>query len=93
LRATPGSSLRIQTLTNTPPANGGKALALQIDVTHVDQVKRLVDTAVQTFGRINVMINNAGLMPQSLLENLKVDDWYSTGLLPREADHRHITPQ
>jgi NADP-dependent 3-hydroxy acid dehydrogenase YdfG len=66
---------RIQALTETLVANGGKALALQTDVTHVDQVKRLVDTAVQTFGRIDVVINNAGLMPQSLLENLKVDDW------------------
>jgi NADP-dependent 3-hydroxy acid dehydrogenase YdfG len=35
----------------------------------------VVDTAVQTCGRIDVMINNAGLMPQSLLEHLKIDEW------------------
>jgi NADP-dependent 3-hydroxy acid dehydrogenase YdfG len=35
----------------------------------------LVDTAVQTYGRIDVMINNAGLMPQSPLERLKIDEW------------------
>jgi NADP-dependent 3-hydroxy acid dehydrogenase YdfG len=34
-----------------------------------------VDTAVQTYGRIDVLINNAGLMPQSLLERLKMDEW------------------
>jgi NADP-dependent 3-hydroxy acid dehydrogenase YdfG len=38
-------------------------------------VKKLVDAAVQTYGRIDVMINNAGLMPQSPLERLKVDEW------------------
>ena len=38
-------------------------------------MKALVDAAVQTYGRIDVMINNAGLMPQSPLERLKVDEW------------------
>jgi NADP-dependent 3-hydroxy acid dehydrogenase YdfG len=35
---------------------------------------RSVDAAVQTYGRIDVMINNAGLMPQAPLERLKVDE-------------------
>ncbi len=50
-------------------------LAIQTDVKHLDQVKKLVDAAVEAYGRIDVMINNAGLMPQSLLENLKIDEW------------------
>jgi NADP-dependent 3-hydroxy acid dehydrogenase YdfG len=54
---------------------GGKALAVPTDVTHFDQVKQLVDAAVGTFLRIDVMINNAGLMPQSPLERLKIGDW------------------
>ena len=45
------------------------------DVTDRDQVKGLVDAAVQAYGRIDVMINNAGLMPQAPLERLKVDEW------------------
>lgn len=45
------------------------------DVTDCGQVKRLVDAAVRTVGRVAVMINNAGLMPQALLELLKVDEW------------------
>jgi NADP-dependent 3-hydroxy acid dehydrogenase YdfG len=55
-------------------ALGDKA-AVETDVVKRDQVKRLVDTAVKTHGRIDVIINNAGLMPHSLLERGKVDDW------------------
>ncbi|HRT26889.1 MAG TPA: SDR family oxidoreductase [Syntrophales bacterium] len=66
---------RLRSLAEELTANGGKALAVVTDVTQVDQVKALVDAAVQTFGRIDVMINNAGLMPSSLLERLRVEDW------------------
>jgi NADP-dependent 3-hydroxy acid dehydrogenase YdfG len=66
---------RLKSLADELTARGGKALAVATDVTHCDQVKRLVDAAVQKFGRIDVMINNAGLMPQSPLERLKVDEW------------------
>ena len=54
---------------------GGKALAMATDVTHYDQIQELVDAAVTTFGRIDVLINNAGLMPHSPLERLRIDDW------------------
>ncbi len=69
---------RLKSLADELTANGGKALAVATDVTHCDQVKRLVDAAVQKFGRIDVMINNAGLMPHSPLERLKIDDWDRT---------------
>jgi NADP-dependent 3-hydroxy acid dehydrogenase YdfG len=49
--------------------------AAQTDVTDRTQVKRLVDGAVAMHGRLDVILNNAGLMPQSLLERGKVDDW------------------
>ena len=66
---------RIQVLAEELTAKGGKALAVTTDVTKRDQVKHLVDTAVQAYGRIDVMINNAGLMPNSPIERLKVEDW------------------
>jgi len=66
---------RIQSLADEITKNGGKALVVTTDVTERDQVKELVDKTVEGFGRIDVMINNAGLMPQSLLERLKVDEW------------------
>jgi len=66
---------RLQKLADELTGSGGKALAVETDVTHCDQVKRLVDAAVQKFGRVDVMLNNAGLMQQSPLERLKVDEW------------------
>jgi NADP-dependent 3-hydroxy acid dehydrogenase YdfG len=53
----------------------GKGDVRQTDVTEYAQVKRLVDHAVQLHGRIDVIINNAGLMPHSPLERGKVQDW------------------
>ena len=69
---------RLQKLVGELTAKGGKALALATDVTDHNQVKNLVDAAVQKFGRIDVMINNAGVMPHSPLERLKIDDWNRT---------------
>jgi len=66
---------RLRSLADELTGSGGKAIAIATDVTRYDQVKRLVDAAVHTYGRIDVMINNAGLMPQSPLERLKIDDW------------------
>ncbi|MFG1383974.1 SDR family oxidoreductase [Xanthobacter versatilis] len=53
----------------------GAAAAVETDVTDPAQVKRLVDGAVAAHGRIDVLLNNAGLMPQSLLERGRVDEW------------------
>ncbi|MFG1242245.1 SDR family oxidoreductase [Xanthobacter versatilis] len=53
----------------------GAAAAVETDVTDPAQVKHLVDVAVATHGRIDVLLNNAGLMPQSLLERGRVDEW------------------
>ena len=66
---------RIKSLADELTRRGGKALAVPTDVTRSEQVKKLVDGAVQAYGRIDVMINNAGLMPQSPLERLRIDEW------------------
>lgn len=49
--------------------------AVQTDVTDSEAVKRLVDKAVEMHGRIDVILNNAGLMPHSPLERGKIADW------------------
>lgn len=66
---------RIEALAKELASSGGKALAVQTDVTRCEEVQKLVDAAVAAYGRIDVMINNAGLMPHSPLERLKVADW------------------
>lgn len=53
----------------------GSGAAVETDVTDPEQVKRLVDGAVQAHGRIDVILNNAGLMPHSPLERGRIDDW------------------
>ena len=69
---------RLQSLADELSGSGGKALAVATDVTHRNQVKRLVDAAAQKFGRVDVMINNAGIMPRAPLERLTIDDWDRT---------------
>lgn len=66
---------RIDALARELSARGGRATALVTDVTDLAQVKRLVDAAVQNYGRIDVMLNNAGLMPQALLEKFQISEW------------------
>jgi NADP-dependent 3-hydroxy acid dehydrogenase YdfG len=53
----------------------GAGAAVQTDVAKYAEVKRLVERAVQSHGRLDAIINNAGLMPLSPLERLKIDDW------------------
>ncbi|WP_413989878.1 SDR family oxidoreductase [Labrys okinawensis] len=48
---------------------------VQTDVTDCGQVKALTDRAVSLHGRLDVIVNNAGLMPHSPLERGKVEDW------------------
>src|SRR5205809_6824747 len=71
-------SHRLKSLADELNRSGGKAVAVATDVTHRNQVKKLVDTAAQKFGRIDVMINNAGIMPRAPLERLTIDDWDRT---------------
>ncbi len=55
--------------------SGGSADYRQVDVTQREQVDRFVKASVDLFGRIDVLVNNAGLMPLSPLVALKVQEW------------------
>ena len=66
---------RIEALAEEIRTAGGEALPIATDVTDRAQVANLIDTAVRDFGRVDVLINNAGIMPLSALESLKVDEW------------------
>ncbi len=59
---------RIESLAADITEAGHKATAVVTDVTKREDVRKLVDTAVAIYGRIDVLINNAGVMPLSPLE-------------------------
>lgn len=64
---------RLQALATELKLGAGAAVAT--DVTDAARVKALVDGAVASRGRIDVILNNAGLMPHSPLERVKIKDW------------------
>lgn len=54
---------------------GGEAHSMALDVIRLEQVEAFVAAAQQRFGGLDVMINNAGVMPLSPLSARKVDEW------------------
>jgi NADP-dependent 3-hydroxy acid dehydrogenase YdfG len=66
---------RLETLAAELIAAGAEVEVYTLDVSNSAQVQALADAAIKRFGRIDVMINNAGLMPLSRLDRLKIDDW------------------
>jgi len=56
-------------------AAGGSAQYQAVDVTRRADMQAFVDFAVDQYGRVDVIVNNAGVMPLSRLDALKVDEW------------------
>ena len=59
-------------------AEGGTALVVTTDVTDRASVQALAAAALDAYGRIDVLVNNAGVMPLTFLHNMRTDDWYQT---------------
>src|SRR3979490_2689500 len=68
-------SNRIDAVVQEISASGGKAIGFATDVTKRAEVEALIQGAVDGFGRVDVLINNAGIMPIAPIEALKVDEW------------------
>lgn len=66
---------RLTKIVDDIEAMGGKAVAFETDVTKRETVQALVEGTVNAFGKIDVLINNAGIMPLSRIEELQYDDW------------------
>jgi len=66
---------RLVALAEEINAAGGEALTCRLDVTDRDGVAAFADAARLAWGRIDVIVNNAGVMPLSLMASLKVDEW------------------
>lgn len=56
-------------------AAGGEARYVHADVTDYEDVETLVETAVSEFGSIDVMVNNAGILQESLVHETSLEDW------------------
>jgi NADP-dependent 3-hydroxy acid dehydrogenase YdfG len=78
---------RLNAVVDRITAQGGSAVGAVIDVTRREDLKRLTDTAVDRFGRLDVLVSNAGTMAVSPFDELRQDDWdamvatHVTGLL------------
>ena len=66
---------RLKEIVHDIEGQGGKAVAFETDVAKRETVQALIDGTVKAFGRIDVLINNAGIMPLSRIEDLRYDDW------------------
>jgi NADP-dependent 3-hydroxy acid dehydrogenase YdfG len=66
---------RLEALATEIRAAGGVADVLPLDVTRMDSMQSFIDFAVELHGRVDVLINNAGVMPLSKLDALKIDEW------------------
>jgi NADP-dependent 3-hydroxy acid dehydrogenase YdfG len=66
---------RLKSLIAELTFSGARAIYSPTDVTIPEQVSELVSRAIEEYGRIDVMINNAGLMAHSPLERARVSDW------------------
>ncbi|MDQ2786822.1 MAG: SDR family NAD(P)-dependent oxidoreductase, partial [Chloroflexota bacterium] len=54
---------------------GGEATLVQGDVSSRDDAERLIETAIQQYGRIDVLVNNAGITRDQLLMRMTDEDW------------------
>lgn len=66
---------RLEKLSHDLRAHGGTASYRRLDVTSLDDMRSFVDAAKAEHGRIDVLVNNAGVMPLSPLESLLVEEW------------------
>ncbi|MDP1509304.1 SDR family oxidoreductase [Paenibacillus sp. CMAA1739] len=66
---------RLEALISEIRSKGGTADYQQLDVTKRDQMEKFIQFAEKRFGRVDVIVNNAGVMPLSKLEALKVEEW------------------
>lgn len=66
---------RLEKITTEIRAAGGSARCAGLDVARLEDMQRFVDEAYKACGRIDVIVNNAGLMPLSPLDALKIDEW------------------
>lgn len=71
-----------------PVSAAVEQVTVQVDLTDVDAPDRIIGAAVDAFGRLDVLINNAGLQPLAALAGVTDDEWRSMMAVNVEAVHR-----
>ena len=66
---------RLESLEKQIKDSGGEVMIQRLDVTKKSDCDAFVDSVVKKWGTVDILINNAGLMPLSFFKNLKVDEW------------------
>ncbi len=69
---------RLRTIVDNILQDGGNAVYMQSDVTNAEDMERLAKFTLNQFGKIDVLVNNAGVQLNSLLHELKVEEWEKT---------------
>ena len=64
-----------QQVTDEINAAGGEAIANGDDVSNFDGAKNMVDSAINTFGKLDIVVNNAGILRDRMLVNMTEDEW------------------
>lgn len=66
---------RLEKLKSGIESGGGNAIVVKTDVVNRDKLENMAQEALKAFGKIDILINNAGLMPLSFMKNLHVEEW------------------
>ena len=66
---------KLNTICNQLRASGASVIAVPTDVVNIDNVKALVEEAVEQFGRIDVLVNCAGVMFYTMVKNVHLEEW------------------
>jgi len=70
-----GSKQKADDVVNQIQSSGGEAIAVQADVSKTEDVKALFDKSIKHFGKIDVLVNNAGIMINKLLKDTTDEDF------------------
>ncbi len=66
---------RLESLSRQIVTDGGQAIVVPCDIADREQVRAMIEKSQAAFGRIDILINNAGIMPNAPLAKCRMDDW------------------
>jgi NADP-dependent 3-hydroxy acid dehydrogenase YdfG len=66
---------RLEELKKSVESQGGEIIIQKLDVTKLDDCNNFAKIVIERYGNIDVLVNNAGIMPLSFFKNQKVDEW------------------